>query len=70
MSVLILSLQLPLVSKVNQAGNTLQVLFEVAQRQTVKVAKNGEPKSLRSCPYIRSQNLFLTFLPLTNSEER
>ena len=70
MSGLILSLQLLLISKVNQVGNTLQILFKVAQLQTVKVAKNSAPKSLRICPYIRSQNLFLTLLPLTKREER
>ena len=70
MSGLILSLQLLPISKVSQADNTLQVLLEVAQRQTVKIAKNGAPKSLKSCPYIRAQNMFLTLLPLTKREER
>ena len=32
--------------------------------------QKGAPKSLRICPYIRSQNLFLTLLPLTKREER
>ena len=63
MSGLILSLQLLLISKLSQANNTLQVLFEVAQRQTLKVAKNGTPKSLKSCPYIRIQNIFPNVAP-------
>ena len=50
MSGLILSLQLILISKVNKSGNTLQVLFKVEQRQTVKVAKKRRTQIIQELP--------------------